>query len=811
MPAMRPGTIFTRLVLVLAIGFFACAWGQSVPTPPVSASDRLLPLEVTVNGTLSGVWLFLERGGALYAPREAFEEWRVQLDPNAGGISFRGEDYRPLASVPGYRSKINFASQSLDLNFSPEAFAATRLGLKLSRALTVDPAVPSFFLNYDATYQRSEYRAASTLENLGVIGEIGYSSDLGVLTNSFVGQNLTKQSIDSSRKRFLRLETTLTIHRPEKNTTLTVGDTSTRIGLLGSSIYFGGISFGTNYGLTPGFIRHPLPTVAGVSAAPSTVNLYVNDVLRQTSNIPTGPFAIDNFPALTGGGEARLVVRDVLGRETVITQSFFTSNQLLAAGLNDWSIEAGKVRENLGGASNEYGATFARGFWRHGYSDTLTLEGIGQATSSLKALELGMQFPVAGQWLGSGAVSASRLSGLGTVGQWLAGLELQGLRNSVYLQAKGAAKNFDDPGQNPRVDAKIHRYQGQNPDIIPAKQQLTANWTYASDAMGSFGLGFVSTTPFGDGRFGQSRLDTMTANYSVRIGDRATLSLTGSRSQGAFDGSSLGFNLALPIEKGPIYTASANRTDGTTDFYLSASNAATEDIPVGWRVLAGEQQKQRHAEAGLQYAGRYGSLTGDVSSSTEQTTLRLTGTGGLVLTEGQLFATTKSTNSFALVEVPGYGDIGVGRGGNNVQTRTNADGYALIPGMMPYQANSARLEANDLPVSAELESIEQQVVPAWRTVVKAKFPVRGGRGALLKIQLDDGEPAPAGAIVQIEGDSQEFYVARRGEAFVTGLQPNNRVALKWKERQCVFDVALPTDTADEVPRVGPLLCKGLAR
>jgi outer membrane usher protein len=807
---MRPGASCWRLLLILALGYWVSATAQTAPAPVTPATDRLLPLEVTVNGSKSGVWLFVERSGALYAPREAFEEWRVRLHPEAKGFTFRGEDYRPLASVPGYRSKIDFPSQSLDLNFSPEAFAATQLGMKMSTTLTVSPAVPSLFLNYDATYQRSEYRAAPTLDDLGVIGEVGFSSDLGVLTSSFVGQNLIGNSLGDNPSRFLRLETTLTMHRPEKNLTLTVGDTATRIGLLGSSVYFGGISFGSNFGLTSGFIRHPLPVLTGVSAAPSTVNLYINDVLRQTSNVPTGPFAIDNFPALTGGGEARLVVRDLLGRETVITQSFFSSNQLLAAGLDDWSIEAGKVRENLGGASNEYGATFARGFWRHGYSDTLTLEGIGQVTSGLQKLELGLQSPVAGDWLGSAALATNHISGVGTVKEWLLGLERQGLRSSIFLQAKGASKTFGNPGQDPDIDSKILRYKGQNPDIIPVKRQLTGNWSYDSDNLGSFGVGFVSTTPFGEGRIGRARLDTMTANYSVRVGDRATLSLSASRSMGAFDGSSLGLTLVMPMEKGPTYVASANRSDGVTDFYLAASNSATEEIPVGWRVLAGEQQKLRHAEAGVHYLGRYGSLTGDVSSSTDQTTLRVTGTGGLVLTEGQLFATTKSTNSFALVEVAGYGDIGVGRGGN-MQTRTNADGYALIPNLIPYQPNSTRLAANDLPVTAELDSIEMQVVPAWRTVVKAKFPVRSGRGALLKIQLDDGEPAPAGAIVSIEGDNQEFYVARRGEAFVTGLQPNNRLLLKWKDRQCSFDVALPPESSDEVLRLGPLLCKGVQR
>jgi hypothetical protein len=216
MPAMHPGIICRRLVLVFAIGYCTCLQAQS---PPASVADRMLPMEVTVNGSKGGVWLFLERGGALYAPREAFDEWRLNLDPEAKVITFRGEDYRPLASVPGYRSKIDFANQSLDLNFSAEAFAATRLGLKMSPTLSITPAVPSLFLNYDVSYQRSDYRTASTLEDLGVIGEIGFSSNLGVLTSSFVGRDLTGKSLARDESRFLRLETTLTIHRPEKNLT----------------------------------------------------------------------------------------------------------------------------------------------------------------------------------------------------------------------------------------------------------------------------------------------------------------------------------------------------------------------------------------------------------------------------------------------------------------------------------------------------------------------------------------------------------------------------------------------------------------
>ncbi|MDQ6882002.1 MAG: fimbrial biogenesis outer membrane usher protein, partial [Pseudomonadota bacterium] len=133
------------------------------------------------------------------------------------------------------------------------------------------------------------------------------------------------------------------------------------------------------------------------------------------------------------------------------------------------------------------------------------------------------------------------------------------------------------------------------------------------------------------------------------------------------------------------------------------------------------------------------------------------------------------------------------------------------PRLSPYQNNSIRLDPKELPTDAELDSIEQIVVPGYRSGVKAVFPVRSGRGALLRIVLDDGEPAPAGALVQIEGEKEEFYVARRGESFVTGLQSSNRVRLAWQGRQCDFPVVLPPASNDDIVRLGPLQCKGVTR
>jgi outer membrane usher protein len=766
------------------------------PTPPTlqagtGTAERILPLEVTVNGTKSGTWLLLERLGVLYAPREAFDEWRVQVRGETQAITYKGTEYLPLTAIPGFGAKVNFGNQSIDLTFSPQVFAATRLTTELNKKPVLSPVMPSFFANYDLNFSTVASRDASTVKDLGMLTELGFSNAWGVLTSSYAGRNLTHADTPGAARGWIRLESTFTKDLPSRNQTLRLGDASTRAGMWGRSVYFGGVQWGSNFALTPGFISQPLPILSGVSAAPSTVELYINDVLRQVSTVPTGPFAIDNFPALTGGGDARLVVRDLLGRETVITQPFFTNSQLLANGLDDWSLEAGRLRRDLGTASGHYGEGFGSGIWRRGFTNTLTLEGRLEGTRKSQNMGAGLVMGLPWQILGKGALVASREQTIGSGHQWLLGVERQDLRSGAFVQAQGSSLNF--------------RQLGQDVLALPTKLQVAGNFSYTTDKAGTFGMGFASVS-----RYDSARVFTLSANYSIRVGERSNLTVTASRAVAGATGSSIGVTLVIPLEKSRVASASATVRSGQQDFYATAAQSPTEDSALGWRTLAGRQQGQAHAEGGLYYTGRYGSLSSDLSASPVQTALRLGATGGLIFADRHVFATRRLDDSFAIAEVAGYGNVGIGLG-SNVLTHTDAAGVALVPRMSAYQSNSIRIDPKELPINAEIDSIEQIVVPAWRSGVKVVFPVRSGRAALIKIVFDDGEPAPAGAVVKIEGDKEEFYVARRGEAFITGLQPANRLRLTWNDKHCQFDVMLPPEAKDDIVRLGPLPCKGVAR
>ena len=706
-------------------------------------------------------------------------------------ITVRGMEYVALAAIPGFASKINFANQSIELTFAPPAFAVTKLSMELSERPRLNKVLPSLFLNYDFNYSASQSKTGPTTSDIGVVTELGASSDWGVLTSTQVGRDLSRTSSTGVAARWLRLETSFTRDIPDQNRTLRLGDTSTRAGMHGRSVYFGGVQYATNYALTPGFLTRPLPIIRGVSFAPSTVDLYVNDVLRQTSRVPAGPFAIENSASLTGSGEARLVVRDLLGREIVTVQPFFTAVELLAPGLSDWSVEAGRLRLDLGRKSGSYGDPFVSGTVLRGLNDGLTVELRGVATRHHADAGVGVIASLPGDVLGKGAVAISRNQALENGRQLFLGLQRSWLRSTAQIQMEGSTRGF--------------RNLGDGPGSLPVRHQVAGNFSYSSENLGNFGFGFARIA-----RYDALQITTISANYSIRVGRDSTLLFNLNKVLGQASGTSVSASLLVPLEDRIQLNATIGNHGTAKDYFVSTTKSPEGEIGLGWRALAGVRQDAALAEGGVYYSGRHGRVFGDISASSDQTAVRAGATGGLLFANNRFFASPRLDGSFAIAEVAGFGNVGVGLG-SNILSRTDAAGVALIPRLSPYQNNSIRLDAKELPINAELDSIEQIVVPGYRSGVMAVFPVRSGRGALLRIVFDDGQPAPAGAVVQIEEDKQEFYVARRGESFVTGLQSSNRVSLSWDGQRCDFAVLLPPAANDEIVRLGPLQCKGVKR
>ena len=752
---------------------------------------RLQPMEVIINHTTVGTWPLLEVSGALYADPEALRAWGILMPGGTQPVVFREHLWHPLFVLPGYRAQFDAASQAVMLTLDPAAFVGTQLGREPARSLPFAPPLLALALNYDLAHTQIRDRGARSLRDSGLLTEFLASGSWGVLATSIAGRHLDMPHAVGATA-WWHLHTTWTVDWPDRAWTLRIGDTATRPSIWGRSFPLGGLQLGTNFGLKPGWSGPSVPALSGSAAAASTVEVYINDALRQTQQVGAGPFTIENLQAPAGAAEARIVVRDILGRETVIMRPFFTSTKLLSPGVSEWSVEAGWLRQNLGTARSDYREAFVQGWVRHGWDAHWTTESSALRSRDLGHLSLGVTGTVAGSVLVQAAMAGSVSATAGRGHSTLLGVERSTAAWSLGLRTVAASAGFRELG---RASADS-----------PARAEHSATLRHVWRGPWSLGLTLARRDTRDAGALTSG---TASVGWTSPAGLTWLALLT--RVQGAQVSRSAQVSVVWPLDGRRVLSAQAGRSSGNLDAHVGASSPIEAGSSLGWRALAGHRASTSVAEAGAYWqADRwFGSM--EARSGAGSQAWRAGLQGALVAVDGSVFAANRLQDSFALVEVPGQAGVVVGLG-SGAGVRTDARGRALLPRLLPYQENAVRIDADTLPESAELDEFERPAVPPWRSGVRVVFPVRQGRAALVRIVLDDGQPAPALAEVSLEGDERRFTVAHRGEAYVTGLhEPASVLHLHWQGQSCALALELPAAAAGEVLRMGPLTCPGVQR
>lgn len=738
-------------------------------------SERLLV--VTVNG-LHGTTpvLIVLRDGRAYAPKAAFAAWRIP-PPAVAGITYNGGAYLPLDAVPGLHSHIDEATQTLILQADPRLFPATTFGARTGALSAPPPAPPGGFFNYDVQYA---HQAGDGVLN-GLL-EVGAFNRWGVVTSSFAG------ATGGSDDRFVRLDTRFTRDFPERMASLRVGDSISHPGAWGRAVRFAGVQWTTDFATQPQFIRYPMPTFHGEAALPSTVEIYTNNVKRLSEQVPPGPFSIRNVPAVTGSGDVRLVVRDVLGREHVITQPYYVSRNLLRKGLSTFAYELGALREDFGFKSNAYGPAFAAATWRHGLSRRLTAGVHAEAMADRQALG------VSGAWLWPAvgtfnlSVAGSRHAGK-SGGLVSLGVQRLGRRFSFGLDTAFTTRNFTQVGM---LDGMA----------VPRQSTLAH-------------LG-VSLGHFGQLSFGYSHMDYRdlpdseyaTLGYSANLGGGFYLSLFGLKDLAGEGSDSIGLVVTKPLGARTTLSASVHAQGGEQRAGLQVQRSLPAGNGVGYLLdlEAGDNARDR---AALLTRNRIGTYRLDVARFGGETAYRLGMRGGMVMLGGHAFLTRQVDDSFGVVKVGHYAGVTVYRENHPIAT-TDKSGYALIPRLLAYQNNNLRIEQSDLPLTAHVDTLKLHAVPWYRSGVLVDFGVHANQAALVSIVLDDGKPLPPGARAELIATGKQFPVGLRGEAYVTGLSQHNQMRVTWIHQTCTIDFDF-TAGDNPLPTLGPFTCHGVAR
>ncbi len=368
--------------------------------PPLVPGDgwHELLLSVVLNGRkVSEGALFLRdpATGRLAVAMDQLASWRIAPDKR-NPITFEGQAFYPLDAIPGAETNLDLETLSLRLDVPAADFAPFAFGA--APEPTPAPVIgKGAFADYDLQYTAG----GGVQERLDGLLELGSFGSLGVLDTSLKLDDLL------GSPGVTRLETQLTKDLPDRRETFRLGDSLTAGGSFGQPVRFGGVQWATNFATDPSFVTFPLPAIGGLADQRSVVDVFVDNLRRASGEVPPGPFSFRNIPVVTGAGEVQLTVKDLLGRERVVTQSYYVSSRLLRSGLQDFSFEAGFERKSYGDKSFDYGDALAAGTYRYGLSDSLTAEAHGELQPDRQSLALGGSWLV-GRWgVVSGGLGAS--------------------------------------------------------------------------------------------------------------------------------------------------------------------------------------------------------------------------------------------------------------------------------------------------------------------------------------------------------------------------------------------------------------------
>ncbi|MDB9734787.1 fimbria/pilus outer membrane usher protein [Porticoccaceae bacterium] len=641
------------------------------------------------------------------------------------------------------------------------------------------PASPGGFLNYDVSANHAQGQTSTS----GLL-ELGGFAGWGTVQTRLLARDL------NGKATAVRLDTTWTRDQPLEVASLRVGDAISGTSSWGGAVRFGGVQWSTNFSTQPGFIAFPLPGVSGEAALPSTVDLYVDSALRMSREVPSGPFSIQDLPVTTGQGDARLVVRDILGREQVITQPFYATPRLLKPGLQEYSYELGFVRRNFGTDSNNYGRPLAVGTHRLGITKHFTGELHGELLGHQQTVGLGgvLMWPAAGVLSGSFAASHSDR---GVGGLLELGFQRQGRYFSFGANTQLASQRF----------AKL----GLEPEALAPRQISQMFVNLATTDYGSFRANYTQQA-FRD-RTGNKILS---AGYSRKVGRQGNLTASVTRLLSGDAKTTFNLSFSLPLGNRTNASINTSAQPGREQAVLQVSRGVPAGSGLGYRLAAGVGDSDRRA-AEVSAQNGIGAYNLAVDQFQGQAAFRGSASGGVAFLGGSAFLSRRITDSFAVVQVPDYSGVGI-YADNQLVARTDADGNALLPRLRPYQKNTVRIEQADLPLDAQIDAVQLDAVPYFRSGLLLKFPVKRSRGALLTIVLENGEPLPAGAQVQIIGDNVEeneaFPTGLRGEVYLTGLAVSNRLRVTWREQSCEFMLPFPEST-DPLPDLGTYICTGV--
>lgn len=739
-------------------------------------------LDVTINNQYQhGTVLALAFGdNDILIEGNELKKWRVNL-PAYNYIDYYGAKYYSLRDV-GYDFELDRSKLQLTVDIPSTKFREMNLQANQYTPVKLTETEPGFFLNYDLTGTQNEVSTT----NAGLI-ELGIFNSLGSLKQT----SIHRYDEATSEIETTRLDTVWQTDFPDSMSSFYMGDFLTQSADWNRDLRIAGLKWETNFSTQPERIKVPTLAFSGIAGEPSTVDLYINDALRFRREVPPGPFNINELPTITGYGDVQMVITDILGRQHVLQQSYFTDRRMLREGLHDYSYAVGTLRENYGLSHADYSGWLFNAYHRYGVSDQFTFEWSGRFNEFHQLVGLGSIHVLPWNNSISYSVAASNTE------------DGEGQLVQLGFQHQRREFNFGVEAQQSFNYFQISDVQLQTP--YP-ELQVKSYMSWSPSGVGSFRLGYTEQ------RYQDDSVAFVNAGISTQIGNFAYLSLQALKFLDDAQEYQINASISIPLGGRSSLSTGGTRYPDSDRAYAQIQRQAPSGTGVGLRLRQGLlEDTSRQADLLLKTAiGNYQfNYQANEYDDGYDEAYRASISGSVSYIDGYMTLGQPVHDSFGLVSLPDYPNVRIYADNQHIAT-TDGDGDAFIPRLRAYQRNRIRLEHADLPMSANIESLEQEVAPYYRSGVVIEFPVSQSLNASMNVITANGDYVPVAAQATNLTNGEETMIGYDGVLYLVGLSANNDILIEWddngKQQECRVNFKLP-NKPNVLHDLGKVICQ----
>ncbi|MGA3038862.1 MAG: fimbria/pilus outer membrane usher protein [Vulcanimicrobiaceae bacterium] len=725
------------LALVLVTALFARASGQvTIITPDLAARVNRETFSVTLNGieVSDHSTLYLGADGTVYAGAGDLIGWDLKT-PSEPSFTRDDIQYYGLQTLLRLAVSVRRPEERIEIIAPSTAFIG---GPEREHGPFTQGG--GAFVNYKLDRTTGTYDAFFTHNASGL--EVDYQSIQSSSSIAFARELTHFYTLDLDNHRIFD-----------------IGEQQVDAPEVGESAKYLGVHVASEFGEDPLFVSHALPSVTGIATTPSTVEVYINNVLQWREEVPAGPFIVRDLPPSASTSDIVLVITDSSGHRSTQVVRPSVQRDLLRPGLTSYSLDAGWGQDTFATGSPRYADPIASTTIRHGVTPWLTIQAMGESMGGENFAAGGFQMrPGFGQqltaWYGAG-----NLRQTGLISYQLS-TNAFGFTERIRFNSETQADEFNPGGVFSRYTESSTIRLSMIPDLsidLNLNRSVTSSSSpqavYSMNTTYSHGWYSISLRPSYD-RY--AHVVGAWLELQERIGDTHDLRETIDRPAGQTAGTTVAYQKTQRDETDPwawgarIATGSSDMREVSLDDRMPWADA---------KVLAQDQDGMGNVDTELN--------------------------GSLQLIGGNLSATrVRYTETVVgLVRLPGFPGVRISVNGSPA-AQTNRRGNAILTRLAALEENVISADLSGIPLAVGVKD-PVRVEPLPATPVTIDLLEVKAQSFDITVARPDGNPLAAASHIVADNGAQ-FPIGYEGRAFLRGLGPGEHTLHTEGEHPCSF-------------------------